>query len=400
MKPREPRRRTMPVSFAKATNTGRVRSSNEDALFARPPVFVVADGMGGAQAGEIASSEAVRPFEDFTPPAAAPEAALAALIRAANQRIHAMAAENDERSGMGTTVTAAVVSGGSVSIVHVGDSRAYRWRGGELEQLTEDHSLVGEMLRQGKISASEAEMHPQRSIITRALGIEPEVEIDTASVDWEPGDIFLLCSDGLTSMVPDQEIATIIGERESLEAAVAGLVDAANTHGGRDNISVILFSPGESEDQARTAVLPAASEEHRDARSGGLLSRLGTRTGRALALALAIALLMAGAWLINRNIYYVGTHGGYVTIYRGVPVDMGPLSFSSAYSVSAVRMDDLEPFERERIDRHELRSLEGARQVVANYSDRADRRRKEQDRVTGTATTATAPSEMAAGGGS
>ena len=206
-------------------------------------------------------------------PAAAPEAELAALIRAANGRIHEMAADDEERSGMGTTVTAAAVSGDSVGIAHVGDSRAYRWRGGELEQLTEDHSLVGEMLRQGKISASEAETHPQRSIITRALGIEPEVEIDTSSVDWEPGDIFLLCSDGLTSMVPDQEIAAIIGGKESLEQAAAGLVDAANTHGGRDNITVILFSPGEDE----TTVLSSVPEEHHHTGSGGFRSRLEDR---------------------------------------------------------------------------------------------------------------------------
>ncbi|HDY69406.1 MAG TPA: Stp1/IreP family PP2C-type Ser/Thr phosphatase, partial [Actinobacteria bacterium] len=352
------------------------------------------DGMGGARAGEIASGEAIRPFEDFTP-AAAPEAELAALIRAANGRIHEMAADDEERSGMGTTVTAAAVSGDSVGIAHVGDSRAYRWRGGELEQLTEDHSLVGEMLRQGKISASEAETHPQRSIITRALGIEPEVEIDTSSVDWEPGDIFLLCSDGLTSMVPDQEIAAIIGGKESLEQAAAGLVDAANTHGGRDNITVILFSPGEDE----TTVLSSVPEEHHHTGSGGFRSRLGTRTGRALALALAIALLTGGAWLINRNIYYVGAHGGYVSIYRGVPVDMGPLSFSSAYSISTIRMDDLEPFERERIDRHDLRSLEGARQVVDNYSRQTDRRRQEQDSLGGGSATDTAPSATATGGG-
>ena len=180
------------------TDTGRQRSENEDSLFVRAPIFVVADGMGGAQAGEVASKTAAEAFDRDLPEAPA-EGFLRETIEEANRRIHELARADPSRAGMGTTITAAIVDARAqeVGIGHVGDSRAYRLRRGRLERLTRDHSLVEEMRRKGQITDAQAEDHPQRSIITRALGPEPEVEVDLQTVPASPGDVFLLCSDGL-----------------------------------------------------------------------------------------------------------------------------------------------------------------------------------------------------------
>jgi protein phosphatase len=396
----------MPVSFATATDTGKVRAHNEDACYAEPPVFAVADGMGGAQAGEVASGEAIRSLRGFTLSEDSPGESLAAVVRDANSRIYRLAADDPGLAGMGTTLTAAGLSARSVALAHVGDSRAYLWRGGKLSQLTEDHSLVGEMMRQGRLSALEAETHPQRSIITRALGIEPEVEVDTTLVPWQPGDIFLLCSDGLSSMLPDDEISAVIGDSAGLEEAAAALVDAANTRGGRDNITVVLFSPDDGENGSMAGAASGDEASPAAARpegSGGSRSRfiswLGTGSGRAAAVVFAVTLLIMGAWLVNHNIYYVGSLSGHLAVFRGVPVEIGPLSFSTTYKVSAVRMDELEPFEQDRIERHDLRSRDSALQVVENYENRDGGR--EEPAATGVTThTSTAAGVTGAGGGS
>jgi serine/threonine protein phosphatase PrpC len=225
------------------SDTGRQRRANEDSYFARSPVFVVADGMGGAQAGEVASRVAVEAFErglgDVGESSA--EQLLAERVLEANARIYEMSQATQERAGMGTTITAAYVGDHDVSVAHVGDSRAYRLRRGEFERLTEDHSLVEEMRRRGQLTAQEADEHPQRSIITRALGPEPDVQVDTYSWRGESGDVFLLCSDGLTSMVPELRVADIVRAASDLGDAGRRLIAAANDAGGRDNITVVLF---------------------------------------------------------------------------------------------------------------------------------------------------------------
>src|SRR5690349_7704353 len=196
---------------AQRSDTGRQRSANEDSLYVRAPIFVVADGMGGAQAGEVASKAAAEAFERDLPPGP-PESFLRETIEAANREIHELAHADPSRAGMGTTITAAIVDaeGEEVAIGHVGDSRAYRLRGGSLERLTRDHSLVEEMRRKGQLTEAQAEDHPQRSIITRALGPEPEVEVDVQTVPATPGDVFLLCSDGLTTMLGEEQIASLL----------------------------------------------------------------------------------------------------------------------------------------------------------------------------------------------
>jgi protein phosphatase len=223
------------------TDAGRKRLRNEDAFVCEPPLFAVADGMGGAQAGELASSLAAAALREQGSGAASEER-IAELLREANRRVYERATEDAATTGMGTTVTVALVEGDRVMFGHVGDSRAYLLRNGSLDQITDDHSLVAELVRSGRLSPKEAESHPQRSVITRALGTDPDVEIDTFSITARPGDLFLLCSDGLTAMVDDREILELAEKnRDDLRAAVHALLGAANRGGGEDNITVILF---------------------------------------------------------------------------------------------------------------------------------------------------------------
>jgi protein phosphatase len=241
------------------TDPGRRRRRNEDVYVVEPPLFAVADGMGGAQAGEIAARLAADVLREGGAADGGEEEQVVSLIQAANRRVYERALTDAAVSGMGTTVTVALLGRGHVSFGHVGDSRAYLIREGELEQLTEDHSLVAELMRSGKLSPEEAETHPQRSVITRALGTDPDVDVDTFRVDTRPGDVFLLCSDGLTTMVGDDRILGVVEEHPGdLDAAARALVRMANRGGGEDNITVVFFQIGE--ESATTERLPAASE--------------------------------------------------------------------------------------------------------------------------------------------
>ncbi|HKH13712.1 MAG TPA: Stp1/IreP family PP2C-type Ser/Thr phosphatase, partial [Solirubrobacterales bacterium] len=223
------------VEQAFRTDTGRQRDANEDAYLADSPVFAVADGMGGAQAGEVASRLAAESFEAVQRGTESPEAYLRAIAKTANARIHHLSEADKSRSGMGTTFTAALLEGEEVGFAHVGDSRAYLFRDGTLKLLTSDHSLVEELRRQGRLTDEQAEDHPQRSIITRALGPERDVEVDTMTYRAQPGDVYLLCSDGLTTMIKEDRIAAILDEAATLDEAVTRLVAEANQAGGRDN---------------------------------------------------------------------------------------------------------------------------------------------------------------------
>jgi PPM family protein phosphatase len=254
---------------AAATDTGRKRRRNEDAHVLRPPLFAVADGMGGAQAGEIASRLATEALAESGGGGSA-EQRIEELVQGANRRVYERSSGDAAVSGMGTTITVALVEDGVVTIGHVGDSRAYLVRDGALEQLTEDHSLVGELMRSGKLSREEAEAHPQRSVITRALGTDPDVDVDVFTLETQPGDIFLLCSDGLTSMVADDVIlGTLEAHRGDLETAARTLVSHANRGGGEDNITVVCFEIAEEDEASAGAVdetmrLPAASHDGAD----------------------------------------------------------------------------------------------------------------------------------------
>jgi len=251
--------------YTGVTDPGRRRRRNEDAYVCEPPLFAIADGMGGAQAGEVASGLAAAVLEEATGDVQRNEHGeerLASLIQEANRRVFRRSNEDAATSGMGTTMTVALVddSDGTIAFGHVGDSRAYRIRGGELEQLTDDHSLVGELVRSGRLSPEEAETHPQRSVITRALGTEPDVDVDTFTTKAEPQDIYVLCSDGLTDMISPHEILAIVERSRDLDDAARALIEAANAGGGEDNITVVLFEiDGNGRpDAAETARMPAA----------------------------------------------------------------------------------------------------------------------------------------------
>jgi PPM family protein phosphatase len=218
-----------------------------------PPLFAVADGMGGAQAGEIASKLAAAALEDTDSGGLSGEERVTALIQEANRRVYERSNEDPSASGMGTTITVALVEDGTVTIGHVGDSRAYRYRDGAIEQITEDHSLVNELMKTGKLSPEEAEMHPQRSVITRALGTDPDVDVDSFTLKTQAGDVFLLCSDGLTTMVDDNDILGVLEKyHDDLDRVTKSLISAANRGGGEDNITVIAFAIANGGEPARS----------------------------------------------------------------------------------------------------------------------------------------------------
>ena len=409
------------------SDLGRQRRGNEDSYYVRSPLFVVADGMGGAQAGEVASALAVQQFENGLPDGEDPRTALAALIQAANVRIHEQARSDSERAGMGTTTTAAYLSGEVVVIAHVGDSRCYLLRDDDLIRLTRDHSLVGELVARGKLTEEQAESHPQRSVITRALGAYPDVEVDVEVFPARAGDLYLLCSDGLTSMVHEPQLKSLLADRgRSLEQIGRELIATANEAGGRDNITVILFRIAEVDDRRaagaaddaaqtaeydtfadetvesraaprtgaavaepesrrhgtvaldpappagtgdprspppRTAPLPAAPEQPRARRR----SRL--RSGGALLLFLAVLLpLMVGGWLATRAVYFIGTDpadGRTVTIFRGLPYELPfGVDLYERYYRSGVTLADVPAARRERFVDHELRSRDDAEDLV------------------------------------
>src|SRR3954453_14193440 len=213
-----------------ASDLGRQRQGNEDNYFVRSPLFVVADGMGGAQAGEVASEMAVDSFDGGLGNGA-PADGLGRVIQEPNRGLHDRPRSDEQAAGMGTTCTAAYVGEEDVTIAHVGDSRAYLWPDGELIRPTRDHSLVGELVARGKLTEEQAEAHPQRSVITRALGPEAEVQVDIDIFPAKAGDLFLLCSDGLTSMVHEPELRPFFEAAESLEELGRRLIRAPNAAG-------------------------------------------------------------------------------------------------------------------------------------------------------------------------
>lgn len=287
------------------SDTGRRRLQNEDAFVCDPPLFAVADGMGGAQAGELASRLAAAALEERAAGLRGEEA-VAELVREANARIFHRALHDPAAAGMGTTITVALVDepAATVAIGHVGDSRAYRIRDGALVQLTADHSLVAELVRTGRLTQEEADQHPHRSVITRALGTEAEVDVDTLTVAAEPGDLYLVCSDGLTTMVRDEEILAAVAAAEGdPDRAARELVAAANAAGGEDNITVVVFEivGGEPGAGSGSAVAPAAptAASFPAAPAASRVRRSGPRAGsRWPALLLILALIAAAAVVV------------------------------------------------------------------------------------------------------
>jgi PPM family protein phosphatase len=402
------------VDSAGSTDAGRKRRRNEDSFVHDPPLFAVADGMGGAQAGEVASRLAAAAFREFhEADELDPETRVAAIIQEANRRIYERARSDAQASGMGTTITAALVSGSGVAVGHVGDSRAYRLRQGQLEQLTEDHSLVADLVRSGRLTPEEADTHPQRSVITRALGTDPEVDVDTFTVEAEPGDVFLLCSDGLTTMVDDEEVSQTVARADTLEQAAKALVKAANRAGGEDNITVVLFKlagePSELEDTAiaspngrgegdledtlsgletpvirvatPAAVLEREADEERTEEWGPPVEQAAPERSRKserhwgrkllwalLAVIFVVAVIAAAFWALSRANFIGADEDGNVVVYQGVPFGLGGgVDLFRPRYVSRLKAVQLSVAERKGLFDHSLASYDEARDRIAPY---------------------------------
>jgi len=380
------------------TDTGRKRLHNEDSYVCDPPLFAIADGVGGAQAGEVASrlaASALRERDGHSDP----EDEVVRLIQEANRRIYERSGEDSNLTGMGTTITVALVEDGRVTIGHVGDSRAYLIRGGHLDQLTDDHSLVAELARAGKLSEEEAETHPQRSVITRAVGTDPDVDVDTFVLEAQPNDLFLLCSDGLTDMVGDEEILGITNaNRDDLNAAAKKLVRAANQAGGEDNITVVFFEvkEGELEETKEQAAPPERGDE--DTLSGlervpviaaadawaeaepaprGEEPHARRRSRRRLMIVGALVLVLAAAIGLGlfglSQSHFVGAESdGRIAVYQGVPWDLGAgIRLYRVVYVSPLRASELTQAERKKLFDHSLVSESSARAKVRHFENEA-----------------------------
>jgi PPM family protein phosphatase len=359
------------------TDIGLHRKTNEDTFVVTPPLFAVCDGMGGAQAGEVASGLAAETLAaavaDGRPLLAAAEQANAAVFQCANDDI--------DHSGMGTTLTAVVLVGDTGHFVHIGDSRAYLLRDGALEQLSDDHSLVGEMVRDGRLSEEEAASHPHRSILSRALGTEPLARIDEFEVDLRAGDVLLLCSDGLSGAVPAEAISKALGRADPDDAA-AKLIAEARKHGGPDNITAVVLRLDEPRaadeevtlaaptDEAATVVLaapvappaPPDPESAADAPPAPAAPSRGSRPrlGRlAVVLALLVVVAFAGVLTVS-TVFYVGVDDGRLAIYSGLPAAFGPLQLHAVYRRSSLPYESLGSAGRRLVDEQGLHTRSSA----------------------------------------
>ena len=368
----------MKVRVGAASDIGRARQRNEDAFLTAPPVYVVADGMGGHRGGEVASAIAI---DVVAKTSAEP---LPERIRDANRAVFDRQAGDRSVAGMGTTVTAVEIDGRSVRLAHVGDSRAYLLRDGQLRMLTEDHTLVQQMVDEGKISASDAHDHPQRNILTRVVGVDPEVEVDEESLDVREGDRILLCSDGLTSMMRDESIHEILDGHADPQEAADALIDSANRAGGLDNITVVvldfgagdgveLLGPSGDSSAGRAdvgAASPAAriaepssatsttreepplpARRHPQPDETGMLEPVGPqrKRWRRVVIWIGVALVLIAGGLTAFRMYldsqwYVGVSNGHVAVFRGSPGDLLGFGLSSVVSETDIPAKDAESF--------------------------------------------------------
>ena len=408
----------MNVRSGARTDVGLVREGNEDSLLIDAPLFVVADGMGGHLAGDVASSTAVEVISKEAGSASAddPES-LATLVQQANAAIHKKAQENPALHGMGTTCTLVVIGDHVAQFAHVGDSRAYLLRDGELSQLTEDHTLVNRMVREGRLSAEEADHHPQRNIVTRALGVDDRVEVDTLSVDLRDGDRLMLCSDGLTSMVGGSDIRGTLADQADPQGAADKLVELAIQAGGEDNVTVVVLDlaggakAADDVENSSATTGPAIAEETSPAGparatptgeeepgtlirsdpvaasgtdfTSGVLrrevmaprKRWPRRLGATL---LVLVVLSGGAYFLVRtllsNSFFVGVNeAGTVTIYRGIPDEIAGLTLRQEERETELELDDLPSFLQEDIEEGiKADDLDDAETTVDNLTRRAE----------------------------
>lgn len=308
-------------SHGAATDVGR-RETNQDYFIVQPPLYAVADGMGGHRAGDVASRTAV---EVISEKIRDQHEALAEAVREANRAVHDKAGSDPKLRDMGTTMTAVILQDGRAQLVHVGDSRAYLFRAGELERLTEDHSVVGRMVREGRISAEEADQHPQRSVLEKALGVEAELDVDSHTVGTEPGDRILLCSDGLTNVLADEEIQAILADEPNPEKAAKRLVGEAIKGGANDNVTTVVVNlPGEP--------VPATARPLKKRRKGRVI---------AAAVLVAVLALLVGGRAVLVAPWWVGEDRGNVVIFKGVEGSFAGVKFVRVVERSEVEVATL-----------------------------------------------------------
>jgi serine/threonine protein phosphatase PrpC len=405
---------------AAVSHVGRVRSQNQDSGYAGSALFVVADGMGGHAGGDIASAIAVRRIAetdglDFASPQEA-EFALQSAMLSANQEISAAVEDRPELTGMGTTVSALVRVGDVIATAHIGDSRIYLLRDGELSQITNDHTFVQRLVETGRITPEEAAVHPRRSVLMRVLGdIDQSPEIDTSVLGTVPGDRWMLCSDGLTSYVPHERILSAMSSAATPADAANALIGEALDHGAPDNVTAIVVDidrPGSGPSAAqivgsassgldpelaassrqhnrlpalllhpiRTSAPEASfqpeSEDYLDALIKEDRRRLWKRRGTWLAaVALLIGALVGAALLgyrYTQTRYYVGFDGDRVAVYQGVQGTVGPITLSHVVQVTDVTRTELSTFTRSQIaETISASSREAADTVVENARDDA-----------------------------
>lgn len=348
-------RRGSVTKFGSRTDVGNVRDQNEDSLIVRPPLFVVADGMGGHAAGEVASEIAVNTINELAPDHADAEA-LGRAVEEANRDIINAAIAGKGREGMGTTVTAAILERNHLVIAQVGDSRAYLLHNGEMTQLTRDHSLMANMIEAGQITPEEARFHPNRSVITRALGNDPDTIPDLYEINVEDGDRLLLCSDGLYSMLEDDEIAAVMRRVSDPQRCAAVLVNGAIAAGGHDNVTVIVAdAEGQAQQRRR---------------------RMAIRTKLTIAfvLLLLVGIICGAAWggytYLHNTAYLGQTEDGMVAVYRGVPGDVLGFSYSELVEETDVPVAKLSPSAAGRIaENMRVSSVDEALDLVESYRE-------------------------------
>lgn len=334
------------------THPGLVRSGNEDSLLVSPPLYAVADGLGGHDAGEVASHIAIESLLDSAP-READATGLARAVRAANEAVIAAVTEGLGRDGMGTTMTAAMVAGTRIVIAHVGDSRAYLLRDGRLEKLTQDHSMVADMVRSGTITEQQARVHPNRSVITRALGSDPGLQVDSFEVAASPGDRLLLCSDGLHGMITDAEIERLLSAYSDPAVSARALGDAALDAGGQDNVTTVVVD---------------ISEEARPAIGGAEAARRAAPLLWALVAVALVASAAWGAWAYARSRAYLIAENGVVVVYRGVQGDFAGVRLAWRELETTVPVDALSPDRAARLrEGITEKDLADAYEAVAAY---------------------------------
>ena len=374
-------RRGAVTTFGSRTDVGCVRDHNEDSLVVAPPLFAVADGMGGHAAGEVASEIAVNVLAELAPKDL-DGAVLELAVEEANHEIIRAARDGRGRDGMGTTLTACMLENERLIIAQVGDSRAYLLHHGKLQQLTRDHSLMADMIEAGQLTPEEARHHPQRSVITRALGSDPNTRPDMYEINVETGDRLLVCSDGLSSMIEDEQIEAVMRRVPDPQRCASQLVNEAIAAGGHDNVTVIVSN-----------VTGFAEKRRRK------LARK-TKFSVALVLVLFLAILGGGAWGVHTWLHttaYLGEDNGKVAVYEGIPADFLGMPLYKQQEVTDVSVDSLQPGAATRLQEGiRVDNMDAAQDLVQQYREEAAQRNKPEGSEQAASTQATATTNDAA----